>query len=122
MKPNYPWYCQSLVLFIIVTYICCLKLVPNMPVALPPYTMNVVFHQLFDLELPVSIIAKEHGVSERVVRKWRLNWRVIGSALPGATAKIGRPRATTLDMELALLEWLNEGRPDAYLNEMAWYL
>jgi hypothetical protein len=93
-----------------------------MPVALPAATMAVIFHQLFDLDLTPKEIASHHGVSERAVRKWRLNWGLFGAPLPPKGGiRVGRERACTMEQELALIEWLNT-KPTAYLDEMAWFL
>jgi hypothetical protein len=53
-----------------------------MPAALPDHTMAVIFHQLFDLDRGVQWIAKEHGVTPRMVRKWRLNWNLFCTPWP----------------------------------------
>lgn len=93
-----------------------------MPTALPTHTITVIFHQLFDLGRDVRSIAKEHSVSERAIRKWRLNWQVLGSALLSkGVCKTGRSRCYTLAQEKALIDYINDD-PTIYLDEMAWFL
>ena len=66
-------------------------------------------------------IGKAEGVSDRVVRKIRTNWKTWGSHTAPALTQRGRPRLVTAAMEAGLRAFLEE-KPWAYQDEIVEYL
>jgi hypothetical protein len=68
---------------------------PDMPARLPSWRLNIIQHQLFDLQLPYALIEKDSKVSRSTLYRLRLSWALFGQPYPPRVAKEGRPRTLT---------------------------
>ena len=91
-----------------------------MPPPLSDETKQRIQQHIFD-DLDDAAIAAAENVSDRVVRKIRLNIRTFGTHTTPSLVKKGRPRAITAPMQAGLRAYL-EAKPWAYQDEMIEYI
>jgi transposase len=91
-----------------------------MPIKLTQHLRDLIVTE-FALGHTNAAIASKHGISTSQVWKMRRNYTYYGDTQAPCISRRGRPPLLTKSQEDALLQYLNN-RPDAYLDEMCWFI
>lgn len=83
-----------------------------------PHVTELARQYLEHTDEAPAAIALRLGVTKRTSERWRLNFKVYGSAYPPDYGHRGRPRALTTEQAQWMIAYLDE-RPNAYCNELA---